>query len=62
MISPADVARVARAHDLPPWVAAGIAADVVLSERIRAERRRPLLAPRKQRAALLGQLLERERP
>jgi hypothetical protein len=61
MITTADIDRVARQHDLPLWLAAGIAADVVLRERIRAERRRfPRLESRRARTALLGHLLEQE--
>jgi hypothetical protein len=62
MITRADVARVARQYDLPPVVANGLAADVALSEAIRAERRnrRTRLEPRKARASLLARVLERE--
>lgn len=61
MITTADISRVARQHDIPPWLAAGIAADVSLSKRLRAERRRcPRLEPRRAQTALLGELLAKE--
>jgi hypothetical protein len=58
VITTADVARVARQYDLPPVVAYGLAADVALGARIRAERSR--LKPRKARSELLTHILERE--
>ena len=62
MITTTDIARVARQHDLPPWLATAIAADVVLNERIQAERRnrRPRLERARSRAALIGHIIERE--
>ena len=52
---------VARQHDLPFWLAAGIAADVALSQALRAERRHfPRLEKRQNQIAILAHLIERE--
>jgi hypothetical protein len=54
---------VARQHDIPPWLAQGIAANVALSEALRAERRRvhcPRLERRRNQSVILAHLIERE--
>jgi hypothetical protein len=52
---------VARQHDLPRWLAQGIAADVGLSQALRAERSHfPRLERRRNQTAILAHLIERE--
>lgn len=64
MITAADIALVARQHDIPHWLAAGLAADVVLGERIRADRLRrdrfPQREKRRHQLAILAHVIERE--
>jgi hypothetical protein len=54
---------VARQNDIPPWLAQGIAANVALSEALRAERRRVhcrRLERRRNQSVILAHLIERE--
>jgi hypothetical protein len=64
VITPRDIARVAREERIPVWLAQGLAAKVTLEEALRAERRRRdrfrRLERRQNQLRLLSHLLERE--